>query len=103
MHDERKRKANCKISCGCSSAHQISTIPDAEREASEVLHSLLPVERIERKGEIETVSKIENCYDDFDYLDDEALSRRRARDESNVVNENFNFVGLSIRFTSDFH
>lgn len=67
------------------STHQISTIPEAEREASEVLHSLLPVERIERKEDIETVQEIENCSDDFDFIDDEALSRRKANEHSHVV------------------
>lgn len=68
--------------------HQISSIPEAEREASEVLHSLLPVERIERKEDIETVQEIENGCDDFDYLDNEVLSRRKANEHTNVVNKN---------------
>lgn len=61
-------------------------IPEAEREASEVLHSLLPVERIERRDENETITKPEennsNASEDWEHV---SLNHRKATAQINVV------------------
>ncbi|XP_055311368.1 uncharacterized protein LOC129574052 [Sitodiplosis mosellana] len=65
---------------------EISAIPEAEREASEVLHSLLPVERIERKDENEIHRRTEennsNASDEWEQV---SLNCRKSTKQINVV------------------
>ncbi|XP_031630388.1 uncharacterized protein LOC116345288 [Contarinia nasturtii] len=66
---------------------EISTIPDAEREASEVLHSLLPVERIEKKEDNEKIENFEenNSNTSSDHWENVSVIKRKLGSQLNVV------------------